>query len=127
MTLFLRVFETDQSKEALIATGYYEQVTISTSNGAKTKALLRKGYDETQCGAKCRDGHPCRRQRLPGKKRCRLHGGASTGPKTAEGRKRIGDAQRRRADERRTQGSAKRRYQQFCDAIDELVRPKEAN
>jgi adenosylmethionine-8-amino-7-oxononanoate aminotransferase len=30
----------------------------------------------------------------PGARRCRLHGGASTGPRTPEGRRRIGDAQR---------------------------------
>jgi len=32
----------------------------------------------------------------PGKRRCRFHGGLSTGPKTSEGRARIAEAQRRR-------------------------------
>jgi hypothetical protein len=32
----------------------------------------------------------------PGKRRCRFHGGLSTGPKTEEGRARIAEAQRRR-------------------------------
>lgn len=31
----------------------------------------------------------CRRPPIKGKKRCRLHGGLSTGPKTAEGKARI--------------------------------------
>jgi hypothetical protein len=31
------------------------------------------------CGAKTRSGAPCQRPALAGKKRCRLHGGASTG------------------------------------------------
>ena len=45
------------------------------------------------CGAKTRSGHPCRKPALKRKRRCRLHGGASTGPKTAEGKARIGAAQ----------------------------------
>jgi len=27
------------------------------------------------CGAKCRDGHPCKQLAMPGRKRCYLHGG----------------------------------------------------
>ena len=45
------------------------------------------------CGAKTRSGHPCRKPTLKRKRRCRLHGGASTGPKTAEGKARIANAQ----------------------------------
>ena len=45
------------------------------------------------CNAKTRSGHPCRKPALKRKRRCRLHGGASTGPKTAEGRARIANAQ----------------------------------
>lgn len=33
------------------------------------------------CGAKCRDGHACLARVVPGKRRCRMHGGLSTGPK----------------------------------------------
>lgn len=50
-----------------------------------------------RCGATCRDGQACRARVVPGRKRCRLHGGLSTGPKTAEGRARIADSNRRRA------------------------------
>lgn len=32
------------------------------------------------CGAKTRAGKPCRKSPVEGKKRCRLHGGLSTGP-----------------------------------------------
>ena len=49
-----------------------------------------------KCGAQTRKGTPCRARALPGKTRCKFHGGASTGPKTPEGRKRIAEAQRRR-------------------------------
>ena len=44
------------------------------------------------CGAKTRSGEPCFKFPIRGKKRCRLHGGLSTGPKTAEGRTRIAAA-----------------------------------
>lgn len=51
---------------------------------------------QKRCGARTRKGTPCRSQSLPGKTRCKFHGGASTGPKTEEGRSRIAEAQRRR-------------------------------
>ena len=44
------------------------------------------------CGAKTRSGHACRKPALKRKRRCRLHGGASTGPKSKEGRDRIAAA-----------------------------------
>ncbi|WP_282025582.1 helix-turn-helix domain-containing protein [Limimaricola cinnabarinus] len=48
------------------------------------------------CGAMTRKGLPCRLKSEPGRKRCKFHGGRSTGPRTAEGRARIAEAQRRR-------------------------------
>ncbi|WP_415188095.1 HGGxSTG domain-containing protein [Rhodomicrobium sp.] len=36
------------------------------------------------CGARTRAGTPCRRPKLPGRSRCRNHGGLSTGPKSPE-------------------------------------------
>jgi len=56
------------------------------------------------CGARCRDGHPCQARATRDvdtgcyvrNGRCRLHGGLSTGPRTAEGKRRIGAAARRR-------------------------------
>src|ERR1700675_5100780 len=41
-----------------------------------------------RCGAKNRRGTPCQCPAMPNG-RCRLHGGLSTGPKTAEGIQRI--------------------------------------
>ena len=41
------------------------------------------------CGARTRRGTACQKPPLRGKKRCRLHGGLSSGPKTAAGRARI--------------------------------------
>lgn len=42
-----------------------------------------------KCGARTRSGRPCAAPAIQGKKRCRLHGGLSTGPQTAEGLKRL--------------------------------------
>ncbi|RLL73045.1 HGGxSTG domain-containing protein [Paenirhodobacter hankyongi] len=49
-----------------------------------------------KCGARTRKGTPCKMWPEPGKRRCRLHGGLSTGPKTTEGIERIRAAQKRR-------------------------------
>ena len=46
-----------------------------------------------RCGAKTRAGTPCRSPAMKNRRRCRLHGGLSTGPKTAEGLARIRAAQ----------------------------------
>lgn len=49
-----------------------------------------------ECGAKTKSGEKCRACVVPEKRRCRSHGGLSTGPKTEEGRERIREAQKRR-------------------------------
>nr|WP_051544584.1 HGGxSTG domain-containing protein [Sulfitobacter mediterraneus] len=48
------------------------------------------------CHAKTRKGRLCRNKSEPGRRRCKFHGGMSTGPKTQEGRARIAEAQRAR-------------------------------
>lgn len=53
------------------------------------------------CGARTRKGTPCAARVVGDTERCRMHGGLSTGPKTAEGRVRIAESNRRRARERR--------------------------
>ena len=45
-----------------------------------------------RCGARTRRGTACQKPSIKGKTRCRLHGGLSTGPKTAEGKARIAAA-----------------------------------
>ena len=58
--------------------------------------------ERPRCGAKTRAGSQCKHPVSPGKRRCRLHGGASSGPKTEEGKKRIAEGQKkRRAKEKR--------------------------
>lgn len=49
-----------------------------------------------KCGARTRKGTPCNARPVPGKRRCKFHGGLSTGARTPEGRERIAAAQRRR-------------------------------
>ena len=44
------------------------------------------------CGARRRrDGQPCQALSVPGKRRCKWHGGCSTGPRTAEGKARVAE------------------------------------
>jgi hypothetical protein len=54
-----------------------------------------------QCGARCRDGHPCAAPAVWSAStgaarngRCRMHGGLSTGPRTPDGRARVAAATR---------------------------------
>jgi hypothetical protein len=58
-----------------------------------------------RCGAKTRKGTPCQARCVGSKDRCRLHGGCSTGPKTAEGGARIAESNRRRAAKARIEAS----------------------
>ncbi len=48
-----------------------------------------KKLDRILCGAKTRQGRPCMRRSIPGKARCRNHGGLSCGPTSPEGRARA--------------------------------------
>ncbi len=48
------------------------------------------------CGACTRKGQPCRMLSEPGRRRCKFHGGKSTGPRTPGGRARIAEAQQQR-------------------------------
>ena len=50
-----------------------------------------------RCGARTRKGTPCKTRVRHGLTRCRLHGGASTGPRTDDGREAIRASNRRRA------------------------------
>src|SRR5262245_8265594 len=43
---------------------------------------------DNRCLARTRSGHPCKKWKETGRKRCRFHGGLSTGIRTVEGRAR---------------------------------------
>ena len=55
--------------------------------------MTNRNPSKALCRAKTRSGTPCKRVGDPINGRCRLHGGKSTGPRTAEGRARIAAAQ----------------------------------
>ena len=63
---------------------------------AQARAAARLARRRVRCGALTRRGTPCRAFSEPGRRRCRFHGGRSTGPRTPEGKARIAEAQRRR-------------------------------
>lgn len=58
----------------------------------------RPSIKRVVCGAKTRsaNGSPCRNLSEPGKRRCKYHGGRSTGPRTPEGKARLSAAMRER-------------------------------
>ncbi len=87
----------------------------------------------SRCGARCRDGHRCRAKAVwdadrdaPRNGRCRLHGGLSTGPKTSEGRRRIGAAARQRAQARREAQTQAHRRAEALQAWENAVQDHEA-
>jgi len=68
---------------------------------AKRLARLAHQPRRKLCGAKAkRTGQPCRRWAMPNG-RCLMHGGASTGPKTEEGKAKAREALRRYWEKRR--------------------------
>ncbi|AXI43508.1 hypothetical protein C1J02_17435 [Sulfitobacter sp. SK011] len=70
------------------------------------KAAIAAARYRQLCGSNTRKGNPCRNMSEPGRRRCKFHGGRSTGPKTPEGKARIADAQKARwAAYRAAQGS----------------------
>jgi hypothetical protein len=63
----------------------------------KLKIGKQPKHRQWRCGAKTRTGMSCQMRVVPEKRRCRLHGGLSTGPRTPEGRAKIAESNRRRA------------------------------
>ena len=65
------------------------QARVRANNFGHCPTANSAGQPRMICGAKRRrDGQPCRTLSIPGKLRCKWHGGASTGPRTDEGRAR---------------------------------------
>ena len=53
------------------------------------KIRVASDWPSIRCSAKTRRGTACQKPPMKGKKRCRNHGGASSGPKTSKGRAKI--------------------------------------
>lgn len=69
------------------ASGIFQD--LRPTRASKSGRELRK-WERVPCGGKRRrDGQPCQALSVPGKRRCKWHGGASTGPKTPEGKARA--------------------------------------
>lgn len=84
----------------------------------ETREAQRHARLQVPCCAMTRKGQPCRMQSEPGRKRCKFHGGRSTGPRTLEGRARIAEAQRRRWVAYRTEKQAHTHNEQSeCPAL----------
>lgn len=82
----------------------HREATLAAQDEAFAAMVMRlqarrdlvKATRRVRCGAKTRKGMPCQVKSEPGKRRCKFHGGRSTGAKTPEGKARIAEAQRRR-------------------------------
>ncbi len=71
--------------------------SLEASTVSRVRPKLRNAAGKHICGAKTRSGNrgPCQCKPVPGKDRCRLHGGLSTGPKTTDGKARSSQNARR--------------------------------
>lgn len=78
-------------KFALLGSGCVPELIDATraNDSGKRRVRRQPAKDGQKCGARTQVGHPCRGRAIPGKRRCKWHGGSSTGPRTAEGRARA--------------------------------------
>lgn len=76
------------------------QIEKERQKVAALEGLLREIKDYQRCGAKTRTGTPCQCRPVEGKRRCKFHGGLSTGARSTEGRERLREAGRRGAQAR---------------------------
>ena len=74
-----------------------------------------------RCGAKTRNGTPCKSAAMPNG-RCRMHGGMSTGAKTAEGIERIRAARTKHGRYSAASIAARRQARQAIREIRALLR-----
>jgi hypothetical protein len=105
-------------------------VTCASEAVPRWRVLLDRATSAPRCGAACkRTGQPCRGPAMANG-RCRMHGGASTGPSTREGRERCRAAPwkhgARAADARaaaRLRGEARRLAAELLRAAVEATEP----
>lgn len=70
--------------------GAYESGIAAKLAELEARQAARAATLRVPCRAKRhRDGQPCQARSEPGKRRCRFHGGRSTGPRTPEGKARA--------------------------------------
>jgi hypothetical protein len=81
---------TNITQRALIAKHRTAVHGSSKRISARRQEKIDKAASRVVCGAtRHRDGQPCEALSEPGKRRCRFHGGRSTGPTSAEGKAKV--------------------------------------
>lgn len=75
-----------------------------------------------RCGAKTRRGTVCQQAALRGKRRCRHHGGLSTGPRTPEGRARIAAAATRHGNRSKEAEEHRRALRELLGRVRALLK-----
>lgn len=75
----------------------------SPANTALRRQQPEAALERKRCGARTRAGNgaPCRCKVVQGRNRCRLHGGLSTGPRTAAGKARCAEGIRKHFEGKR--------------------------
>ena len=99
--LKLKVYPTPKARTRIWGFMDRQQEYFDNKLAAELKRLadntaIKRARKRVRCGAKTRKGTPCRLLSEAGRRRCKFHGGMSTGPRTLEGRERIAEAQRKR-------------------------------
>ncbi|WP_199559606.1 HGGxSTG domain-containing protein [Paracoccus sediminilitoris] len=84
-----------------------DALMLNTIQAVEARLKAIKANRRVRCKAKTRKGTACQMKSEPGKRRCKFHGGRSTGPTTVEGRARIAEAQRKRWARWRTSQAVK--------------------
>jgi len=92
---------------------------INSNLKSVIRPFLGPARPDQSCGARTRRGTACQKPPLTGKTRCRLHGGLSTGPRTAEGKARIAAAHWKHG--RRSKAFTEARKQIWADLHSRLL------
>ena len=80
-----------------------------------------------RCGAKTRRGTPCQRPANKRNGRCRLHGGASTGPRTKEGLAKIAAASATTGQHTKAMIARRRKDAKIAKGLRDRLRVAEQN
>ena len=71
--------------------------SLMRERGLKWREALKMADQAHRCGARAKhNGGFCQRRPVPGRSRCKHHGGKSTGARTEEGRQKLKDSARSR-------------------------------
>lgn len=93
MIVPIRIFFVERQQHG---TTHQDAAVLAMLQAVEDQMKAIRANRRVRCGAKTRKGAACRMRSEPGKRRCKFHGGKSTGAKTAEGKALIAEAQCRR-------------------------------